>query len=436
LGHFGSHEGAFTVSLKLFEAFGVELEYMLVDAATLDVAPVADRVIRARCGAFSGEIEADRGISWSNELVSHVLELKTTDPTPSLETCAADFTANVTAINDLAARLPRSGGSGGPTRLMPGAMHPWMDPPSQTVLWPHEYAEVYANFHRLFDCHRHGWANLQSVHLNLPFDGDEEFGRLHAAVRLVLPLLPALCASSPLMDGQLTGIACNRLEVYRNNQRAVPSLSGRVVPEPVFSRADYERVILEPIARDVERLDPGGTMKAEWMNSRGAIARFDRGSIEIRVMDIQECPLADLAIVRAVVGVLRWIVSESPCPLAEHQRWPVDPLVRVLDATIRDGDRAVIDDVEYLRVFGITGGSHCRASEVWEHLLDAAGVAFRTDPSLSPLKTILGLGTLSRRLSDALGAGSGPVDRAAMRTVYRDLCDCLAAGRMYGEAAH
>ena len=42
--------------------------------------------------------------------------------------------------------------------------------------------------------------------LNLPFSSDEEFGRLHAAIRLLLPLLPALAASSPLV------------EVYRANE--------------------------------------------------------------------------------------------------------------------------------------------------------------------------------------------------------------------------
>jgi hypothetical protein len=31
-------------------------------------------------------------------------------------------------------------------------------------------------------------------------------------------------------------------------------------------------------------------MDHHFANSRGAIARFDRGAIEIRVIDIQECP--------------------------------------------------------------------------------------------------------------------------------------------------
>ena len=76
--------------------------------------------------------------------------------------------------------------------LLPGGVHPWMDPSKETRLWPHEYNEVYRSFDRIFGCAGHGWSNLQSTHLNLPFADDDEFGRLHAAIRAILPLLPAL----------------------------------------------------------------------------------------------------------------------------------------------------------------------------------------------------------------------------------------------------
>ncbi len=414
--------------LRLFEAFGVELEYMLVDAATLDVAPVVDRVIAARAGEPHSEIEALRAVSWSNELVAHVVEIKTTEPRPDLSSAAADFAANIGEIHRLGRALAP------PVRIMPGAMHPWMDPRRETVLWPHEYHDVYANFHRLFDCRRHGWANLQSVHLNLPFDGDEEFARLHAAVRIVLPLLPALCAASPVMDGRLTGVACNRLEVYRANQSAVPSLSGRVIPEPVFTRDDYQRVIMDPIARDVARLDGSGLMKPEWMNSRGAIARFDRGSVEIRVMDVQECPRADLAIVRAVVGVLRWLAAEGPCPLAAQRQWGIDPLVRVLDPCIRDAGAAEIADADYLRALGFTAAPRCRADHLWAHLLDRAGLPWRDDETLAPLRLILDRGTLAQRIAHALGGRRAQIPRSDLTRVYGELCDCAASGRMLGES--
>ncbi len=90
---------------------------------------------------------------------------------------------------------------------------------SRDAAWPHEYSPVYEAYDRIFDCRGHGWANPQSVHLNLPLTGDDEFGRLRAAIRLLLPIMPALAASSPVIDGRLTGLMDSRLEVYRTNRR-------------------------------------------------------------------------------------------------------------------------------------------------------------------------------------------------------------------------
>src|ERR1051326_2102489 len=104
--------------LHLFEGFGVELDYMIVDADTLNVLPVADEVLRSVAGEYVNDVE--RGdISWSNELALHVLELKTTEPVLAFDGLAAKFQENVREIN---ARLAPLGGW-----LMPSAMHPWMD---------------------------------------------------------------------------------------------------------------------------------------------------------------------------------------------------------------------------------------------------------------------------------------------------------------------
>jgi len=119
--------------------------------------------------------------------------------------------------------------------LMPTAAHPFMDPLTETKLWPHDSNDVYEVYNKIFDCRGHGWSNLQSSHLNLPFYDDEEFAKLHAAVRLVLPLLPALCASSPIFEGKITGLLDTRLSYYKTNQSKIPSITGKVIPEAIFS---------------------------------------------------------------------------------------------------------------------------------------------------------------------------------------------------------
>ena len=404
--------------LGLFAGYGIELEYMLVDAGSLSVLPVADQVLQAIAGETVSEVAVGK-LCWSNELVLHVIELKTNGPSTSLSGLAPVFHEHLQRINAL---LEPLGG-----RLMPGAMHPWMDPFRETWLWPHDNSPIYETYNRIFGCRGHGWANLQSVHLNLPFNGDEEFARLHAAVRLLLPILPALAASSPVMDGKVTGLLDNRLEVYRLNQQRIPSVTGRVIPEPIFTRADYEAKILRAIYRDIAPHDPEGILQEEWLNSRGAIARFERDTIEVRLLDVQECPAADLAIAALIVAVLKALTAESWGSLAEQQLWEIAPLEAILLAAIRDGDEALIDDRRYLTAFGFPG-ERATAGELWrslaQRLLPPKEEEFR-----EPLAVILRQGPLARRLLKALGVAPSA---GRIREVYGELCTCLAQGRLFG----
>ena len=304
-----------------------------------------------------------------------------------------------------------------------------MDPFKETCLWPYGNRTIYQTYDKIFSCRGHGWSNLQSVHINLPFADDTEFARLHAAIRLVLPLLPALAASSPLVDGRTSGFLDNRLEVYRLNQRLIPSITGQVIPEPVFSQQSYQEVILERMYADIASRDPERILQEEWLNSRGAIARFDRSTIEIRLLDIQECPLADLAIVSLVVELLRVLTEEGLAPLAEQQLWAVTPLEQILLQTIREGEAALIEDAGYLKLFGFPAEA-ARAGELWQHIVKV--IDFESHPAYAELRpaldVLLNQGTLARRLLQALGPEP---DRARQSAVYRRLCDCLAQGTLF-----
>ncbi len=404
--------------LALFEGFGVELEYMIVDRETLDVLPVADRVLREVAGEVVNEVERGR-VAWSNELVLHVIELKANGPAPRLEGLDDLFQANVREVDALAAR------SGG--RLMPTAMHPWMDPFRETVLWPHGHNEIYATFNRIFDCRGHGWSNLQSAHLNLPFRGDDEFGRLHAAIRLVLPLLPALAASSPVHGGRANGIADNRLAFYWDNSRKIDSITGQVVPEDVFSSAEYEERIYRRLRADIAPHDPEGVLEDVWLNARGAIARFDRGAIEIRILDVQECPKADLAIHAAVVETLRALVAGRWEDGAAQRRHATEPLSRLLRRTVDGAETTIVEDASWLRALGFPGRPPVPMGDVWRHLVETLPLA----PWRPTLDAILDRGPLSRRIARALGGVVEP-PRERLREAYRELSDCLVEGRLFG----
>jgi glutamate---cysteine ligase / carboxylate-amine ligase len=413
------HPGA--RSLGLFEGYGIELEYMIVDADTLDVSPVCDRLLAAQAGQITSDVEFD-DISWSNELALHVVELKTSGPEPRLDGLSAAFDRHVQRVAELAHGLG--------TRLMPSAMHPWMDPHTQMHLWPHEYSPIYEAMNRVYDCRGHGWSNLQSVHINLPFKDDDEFGRLHAAIRLLLPILPALAASSPVMDGGVTGRLDNRLEAYRHHCDRIPSVVGRVIPEPVFSIDEYQTQVLGRIYKDIAPHDPEGVLMHEFSNARGAIARFDRNTIEVRVIDVQECPAADLAIAAAAIGVLQLLVGETWTDYDAQKAWPVEPLADLFDAVRDHGDTTPITNADYLHTFGWPTSDPCTAGRLWRHLVDCVDMHRPKiiDPNAGELEVLLDDGPLARRIVEAL-----PPDPShdELRDVYGQLCAALLAGEMF-----
>lgn len=410
-------------TLGLFQAVGVELEYMIVDAQSLDMRAISDELLTAEAGELTSDVAFD-DVTWSNELVMHVIEIKTTRPVAPRDLAAAHrgFRDHVGRINE---QLRGFG-----ARLLPAAMHPWMDPFTQSRLWPHDNSAIYAAFNRVFDCRGHGWANLQSMHLNLPFADDEEFGRLHAAIRLLLPILPALAASSPVMDGRATGLLDNRLHVYRSNCARIPSVTGRVVPEPVFTIDAYHRDILGRIYADLAPHDPDAILRDEWANARGAIARFVRNTIEVRVLDVQECPAADCAIAALVVAVLRLLVEETWSDTAAQRAWAVEPLAALLERTTREAEAAVIEDAAYRRMFGDEAPGPRTAGALWRHLLaevrrrDPEAVAFCG----GHLDTLMAQGPLARRLLTALGPAP---DRAALERTYRRLAECVQGDVMF-----
>jgi carboxylate-amine ligase len=408
-------------TLHLFDGYGIELEYMIVDRRSLSVFPVADEVLHAVAGDYVSEVEQGP-LSWSNELVLHVIELKTNGPASTLGDLASIFSEHVERIRRIVHPL------GG--RLMPTAMHPWMDPARETVLWPHEYNPVYEAFDRIFGCQGHGWSNLQCVHINLPFANDVEFARLHAAIRVLLPIIPAIAASSPVIEGKITGYLDSRLHVYRDNAKEVPAVAGLIVPEAVFSREEYDQKILQQLYRAMASYDPEGILRYEWLNARGAIARFDRNAIEIRIVDIQECPLADIAIVHSIKTVLEALVSERWEHLAAQKTWDPEVLNRILLATTKDAERAEITDNRYLRALGYSKSTTCTAGELWRHLADTviAGAPSEGVEWQRPIETILSEGTLARRILGAIGDSPS---RAILHRLYEKLCDCLDTGSLF-----
>jgi gamma-glutamyl:cysteine ligase YbdK (ATP-grasp superfamily) len=263
------------------------------------------------------------------------------------------------------------------------------------------------------------------MHLNLPFSGDAELARLHAAVRVVLPLLPALAASSPVCDGEATGMLDTRLEHYRTNQALVPSIAGQIIPEPIVSRAEYEARILEPMWRDVAPHDPDGLLRHEFLNSRGAIVRFDRSAVEIRLIDMQETPRVDLALARVVTGAVRALVDGRWARAETTAAIPTETLARLLAAAVTSGPAAPVDDPDVARAFGAEPGTPMGA--VWQRVGETVLAADDAE-AREWLRLVGRRGTLAERLLRRLGPAPS---RERIVEVYLELATRLVEDRAF-----
>lgn len=400
----------------LFEVYGIELEYMLVNNSNLKVAPIVDQLLTKKEGKLTADVD-NGNIAWSNELVAHVVELKTNGPTANLNGLSELFHNNIIEINQLLESLN--------AKLLPTASHPIMNPLTDTQLWKHSYSEVYELYNRIFNCKGHGWSNVQSTHINLPFYDDKEFGKLHAAIRVILPLIPGLCASSPILEGKNTGFKDTRLEYYKTNQKEIPEMTGLIIPERVFSKVDYYATIFEPIKKAIRPYDTKKILDHHFLNSRGAIARFDRDAIEIRLVDIQESPKADIAICVLIIETLKFLVNKKLGSIQNQKKWLKQELFDILNPIIKDAETYTISNKDYLEVFEIKEVS--TVQNIWKHLYELVKPNIH-ESHYEALDVILTKGTLSTRI---LKAVDNDYSEQHIIDVYNQLAQCLQENKLF-----
>jgi gamma-glutamyl:cysteine ligase YbdK (ATP-grasp superfamily) len=400
---------------SLFSVLGIEIEYMLVDPEKLNVQPKSDVLLSALAGKQVNEVELG-DIAVSNELVMHVLELKNNGPKPANAPIVQQFQQTIEQLQPLLTQHNLC--------LLPTGAHPWMDPLTETKRWLHGNMDIYRQYDSIFNCQGHGWANLQCVHVNLPFANDEEFGQLHNLIRLILPLLPAIAASTPFLDGKKTGLSDSRLYYYGKNQQRIPSISGEIIPEFISSEAEYRQEILEPMYKDISPFDPQGILQHEWLNSRAAIPKFDYKAIEIRLLDSQECVQSDIAIALAIHAILKnWQANsnyylDNPCDIKR--------LRTVYDQAIKTGLATTIDDSELCSQWRLPKRK-MSAQQVWSQLIERVSTDL-DKPSQQALEYILSQGNLSERIVRACG---NDYSKPTLTRVYRQLCHCLLTNQVF-----
>jgi carboxylate-amine ligase len=403
---------------------GIEIEYMLVQAESLEIAHAASQVLEKLAGKKGASDAVGPEVTWSNELVDHVLEVKVTRPVVISDLAAVRFAKKV---HEVQIQLRASHA----IELLPSGMHPWMHPAKETQLWSGEYSEDYLALHQNFDCFTHGFANLQSLHINIPFASEAEFGELLRAIRLVLPLIPALAASSPVRDGKLQPTLDSRVLVYVANQKGVPEITGEIIPEQIYEYAAYKKEILEKMYRAVDHLQAAEIMQTEQLNARGCIARFDRNTLEIRVCDSQESVLADFAVVYAVLQLLAFVRERlAQNPTHEAARLSEKMLKEILLSCAEYGENAKIEHPDFCSFFGFSGPT--LAGDFWK-LLVALPIPEGCEVLHQTMSLQLKNGTLASRIRKSLGSVSDDklLNKEKVTKVYRELTTSLFENTLF-----
>jgi hypothetical protein len=211
----------------------------------------------------------------------------------------------------------------------------------------------------------------------------------------------------------------------------VPGIAGEVVPEFISSYAQYKREILEPIYNDLGKIRGGERLRHEWVNSRGAIMRFSRRAIEIRILDSQECPKMDIAFAvftRAVLKAMVAMMQQGRLPLPRHRM-----LVEDFNRVIRGGSRTEVQASHLRAWLGLTRRPPTARQILLGLLRKAETEIPKGELDYYPLiEHRIITGNLSERIRREIERRKGRGNRRApaiISGVYEELAECLELNR-------
>jgi gamma-glutamyl:cysteine ligase YbdK (ATP-grasp superfamily) len=375
----------------------------------LQALPIVDKIIKTYCGKIMNFVELPK-FTFGKEMQLHVMEIKANKPFRSPEVDEETMQNAVETLSDFIGKNYHA-------HLLGTGMHPLLRL-GDTGIWPHRHRKIYEEYGKIFNLNQHGWLNIQSFHLNLPYQKETTGILLHNLLANICPYLPAISASSPIYEGSFRANKDNRLTFYKVNQHEVASITGDVVPEYVSSFNMYHEEIIGRYSRELAKAGAGETLLfKEWVNSRGVIFRFDRSALEIRVMDEQECIKSDVALSCFIRAVLRGLLSCEP-ELLQHEL-----LVSDFNSVLSDGL-----DAKVLNPNGPT------ARQVCKHLFDLAWSSATEEEKkyLLLVKNRIEKGNLSDIIRKSVEKRAQHTDlKEAIVDVYSMLINCLINNEPY-----
>ncbi|MGD1060223.1 MAG: glutamate-cysteine ligase family protein [Methanomassiliicoccales archaeon] len=270
---------------------GTEHEYSINDA-DFNPLSISDQIIHEVSGSLENEVPFGP-VHLSKELQKHVLEFTPAVPAQDLIGLESALTAGMRGF------FARTEGR---YRLLGLGMHPLLRL-EEAKVWDHEDKDIYEVYDCLFNIRQHGWLNIQAVQVNVPYKDPDEMILIYNRMRSLIPYLVAVSASSPFVEGELTGRMDNRLAYYRENQKQLPIVAHGVIPERLRSAQHHDQV-QEEIYKAL-REHGAERLCHEWVDSRGVIIRPSRCCVELKAVDEQECLRSDMAVTAFLLSLLR-----------------------------------------------------------------------------------------------------------------------------------
>ncbi|MDD1686914.1 glutamate-cysteine ligase family protein [Methanoregula sp.] len=365
---------------------GTEHEYSINDGE-FHALPVSDLILREICGRFESEILFG-DVLLGKELQKTVLEMVPRSPSADLAPLEAQLTKGMAKFNHVFS---------GRYQLLGLGMHP-LARIDEIPVWDHDEGEYYDVYDRLFNIRQHGWLNIQALQVNLSYGNSRNLVGTYNKLRTLLPYLIAVTASSPLVEGRLTGTCDNRLVYYRENQKEIPQICNGIIPAKIRSVADYH-ARHEQIFSELRSLG-ADILCEEWVDSGGVIIRFSRKCLEIKALDEQESIRSDMAVCAFVRSLLR---------------------CRALP--VESDHTALVDLAEDAIQHG-TAGLKAELGQLY----DAAWQKATADERqyLPVIKDRIAQGSLAERMTRRISQGE------PITSVLNDMADCLRTNRSYG----
>jgi len=387
------------------QAIGPEHEFSIIDDG-LRPLPISDKVLRQLHGRIVNNVSIGK-VKLGKELQSHVLEFRPMLPFESMKVFEETMCEAVLRTWNFLENTFNA-------KMMGLGMHPFLKLQEASV-WSHKDKRIYDALNRLFNLRQHGWLNIQSFQMNLSYQNERDAVKMHNSLRVILPCLVAISASSPIYESKVGEFLDNRLFFYFTSQSSLPSITGDIVPEPMRCFDHYKRTVNQKYLRDLRVAGAPRFLMKEWINSRGVIVRFTRRSLEVRLLDEQESIKADVGLACFVRAAVRGLLNQQ-------QYVSQQTLVHNLWSAMKDGLNARF-------VPGDTSAKKT-CSELYKTAYENAAEEEKRYLPIA-LDRITNGNLAERILRNLRGYCSKHGFDEALNRIFRSVAECLRENRIY-----